>query len=471
MSAIETLANVTPPPNWYVVSHEYEEERLIRAMAELNRRTSAVASIRRISTEILVEAYTGDVYALQQQQTSLQAHFARFSAAHDILIGVADTDAVITEHNRLWIDIETLYNEAMAKLHRLSAPLLHPLPRADADDFGSVHSQQQVRPLVEGKLEPLAVAKFDGALHHWLAFKDSFETLVHNQEFSEAYKLGRLREAVGGEAARLVGGTYSGGYQEVWRALTERYDRPRHLAGIHISAFLGMPQAQHETKSSLLSIVDTVGAAFRALTVMELPVDQWDALAVEIIQTKLPTNTQQAWGMSLTSKEVPKLQELLSFVEKRAHILPVSAPRPPGANQQPNSNAKRRTGSTTSPQQPSRLVKTNLAAAVPGHCAYCNTAGHAVARCSQLISLPVADRFTKLKGSNLCFNCLTAGHGSKSCTGGNCRRCNGRHHTILCRQVDAQSVSNDGVPPATQPPTASSAVTATPPINWTQRPH
>lgn len=324
--------------------------------------------------------------------------------------------------------------------------------------------------MVEGKLEPLAVAKFDGALHNWLAFKDSFETLIHKQEFSEAYKLGRLREAVGGEAARLVGGTYSGGYQEVWKALTERYDRPRHLAGIHISAFLGMPQAQQETKSSLLSIVDTVGAAFRALTVMDLPVDQWDALAVEIIQTKLPATTQQAWGMSLTSKEVPKLQELLDFVEKRAHILAVTAPRTPGiTQQQPGSGAKRRTGLSNSPQYSSRLVKTNLAAAAPGHCALCNTAGHSVARCPSLLALSTGERFQRLKGTNLCFNCLIAGHATKSCNGGNCRRCNGRHHSILCRQADAQPVAGDGVQPS-QVPVASSAATIAPPTNWAQPP-
>lgn len=284
MSETETLANISPPPNWFDIERAHEEEELLRVMAELNRRTSAVASLRRISTEVLAEAYAGDVYVLQQQQTSLQSHFERFVSAHDDLIAVAETDAVSKEHNQLWTEIETLYNQSMAKLCRLvDAHVPVSQPQLEIGGAASVHSHQSVRPLVEGKLEPLAVAKFDGALCNWLAFKDSFETLIHKQEFSEAYKLGRLREAVGGEAARLVGGTYSGGYQEVWKALTERYDRPRHLAGIHISAFLSLPQAQHETKSSLLSIVDTVGAAFRTLTVMKLPVDQWDAFAVEIV--------------------------------------------------------------------------------------------------------------------------------------------------------------------------------------------
>lgn len=183
--------------------------------------------------------------------------------------------------------------------------------------------------------------------------------------------------------------------------------------------------------------------------------------------------SQQAWGMSLTSKEVPKLQELLDFIEKRAHILPASTPRPTGnGNQQSNNGTKRRTGSTNSMQQSSRLVKTNLAAVTPGHCAFCNTAGHYVARCTQLLTLPVNERFQKLKGTNLCFNCLIPGHSTKSCTGGNCRKCNGRHHTILCRQGDAQTATNASAPPTPPQPQASTSVaTLTPPTNWppTQR--
>lgn len=189
MSVTETLENVSPPPNWDEIERAHREERELRIMADLNRRTSAVASIRRISTEILDEAYTGDVYVLQQQQASLQSHFERFLAAHDALIAVADTRDVTAEHDRLWSEVEPLFNQAMAKLLRLCAPLLQPVPRSETDDSESTRSQQQQRPVVEGKLEPLAVAKFDGALHNWLAFKDSFETLIHNQDLPKRINL------------------------------------------------------------------------------------------------------------------------------------------------------------------------------------------------------------------------------------------------------------------------------------------
>lgn len=196
-------------------------------MADLRRRSSAVASIRRMASEVLAEGYEADAFALQQHRESLEQHFMRFSTAHDALI-VAAEDSEIDAHEALWLEIEPLYNQAMAHLRRLH----------ESDGSESVRSRR-----CEGKLEPLAVAKFDGSLHNWLAFRDSFETLVHTADFSEAYKLGRLRDAVAGEAGSLVGGTYSGGYKEVWAALVERYDRPRHLAGIHITSFLGISPA------------------------------------------------------------------------------------------------------------------------------------------------------------------------------------------------------------------------------------
>lgn len=166
---------------------------------------------------------------------------------------------------------------------------------------------------------------------------------------------------------------------------------------------------------------------FRALTVMKLRVEHWDALAVEIIQTKLPPATQQG-GISLVTKDIPTLKELLTFIEKRAHTLPTPSDR----NASQNYNAHRRT-STSLPQSSNRLTKSNLDAAAPGNCVFCNQSGHHIARCPQLIALSVADRFAKIKGLNLCFNCLKAGHASKQCSGGNYRGCGGRDHTFLCR--------------------------------------
>lgn len=162
-------------------------------------------------------------------------------------------------------------------------------------------------------LDPLTVAKFNGSLENWLAFKDSLETLIPSQELPETYKLTKLCEAtINGDARDLIGGTYTGSYQEVWEALKRRYDQPRHLASIHIACLLDMPTGQQET----LALVDHVGVVMRALTVMELPVEYWNVIAIEIVQRKVPAATRQAWGMECRSNEIPTPRELLEFVER-----------------------------------------------------------------------------------------------------------------------------------------------------------
>lgn len=431
-------------------------------MADLNKQTSVTNAIKRITGKVMATDYTGDIFTLQQEMSTLQMHFGRLLSLHDNLIATADP-ADVDVYIDLYDEMETRFNTAMAKLNRLQAP-------ATQDD--DVSSSRTHHPTMMGlKLDRLSVPKFDGTLHNWLAFKDAFETLVHSQEFPEAYKLGKLREAVQGDAVSLVGGMYSGGYEEVWKALKARYDNPKQLAEIHVSRFIGLKQQPNETTSALLSIVDTVREAFRALTVMQLPVNQWDALAVPIITSKLPTTTQQQWGMSRTTNEIPTLNELLTFVEKRANSLTADALHWPSTAHASNQGARK--GAQASRQSP-RLIKSNLAAASPGSCEYCHDVTHSIGRCSVLLALPPADRFQKLKNSNLCFNCLRPGHATKTCTSTNCRTCNGKHHTILCRggNVNSSAPPVKGIPSTQSTPMAQATpAVATSSLNQPPRNH
>lgn len=428
----------------------------------LNRQAAVTTAIRRVNNNIMADDYAGDLFVVAQDFNTLQMHFDRFVTVHDALVSAAQATE-LDAHITMFQNVETWYNEAMVKLRRMQTP-----PEEEEEEVQSVRSQMGGLNL---KLERLSVPKFDGTLQNWLAFKDAFETLVHSQDFPEAYKLGKLREAVKGDAVALVGGMYSGGYNDVWQTLTDRYDSPKQLAEIHVSRFIGIKPQSNETTSGLLSVVDTVREAFRALTVMELPVDQWDALAVPIITSKLPQITQQAWNMSRTTNEIPTLKDLLSFVEKRAHSLTADVLRWPAAASATQQGAQK---GATAPKQSPRLVKSNLTTTTPGSCAFCNKPNHQIGRCSQLAELPVADRFSKLRGTNLCFNCLQPGHATRQCGSvSNCRTCGGRHHTLLCRKSGDQpaTAATPGAalapPPTTQTHTpASPANLASPPTNW-----
>lgn len=427
MATSDLIEDITPPHSWLGEVDRTESEVLLLKMANLNRRNASVTTLRRITALILDDSYDADRHELEQEMQCIQMHFERFMQAHDGLVAIAQPDELI-EHTELWDHIETIFNRAAAKLRRL-------LTSIEVEDGsiqrGSLRSVQLNNGVAELRLDPVSVPTFDGKLHSWLAFKDAFETMVHDPATPEAYKLAKLRAAVKGDAVQLVGGMYTGGYQAVWQALKNRYDNPKQLAEIHVSRFINMKAQSTETTTTLLAIVDTVREALRALAVMKLPVESWDALAVPIVTSKLPDVTQQAWGMSLTSNAIPTLESLLSFIEKRAHSITSDVLKWPSSGNLPSATINRRTMAT--PVYSQRLAKSYLAASSSNNCGLCNDGSHYIGKCPKLLALPVAERFLQLKRSNLCFNCLKPGHATKVCQSGNCRNCNGHHHTILCR--------------------------------------
>lgn len=425
-------------------------------MAELNQRTTAIHGLRRVTNEVMADTFEGDVFVCQQQLASLQLHFDRFTAAQDHLVGEAVDDTELNAHQALWDEMEALYNPAVVKLNRIMA-VEEPqsAPASQGGQAESIHTN--VAAMMNLKLDPVTIPQFDGSLRNWLAFKDAIQTLLDKPEIPEYYKLQKLRASlVGDSLTTLVGNLYTGGYRATWEELVRRYDNKKQLAELHVSRFVGIKPVTNETGAGLLKVVDTVRESLRALRVMELPVDQWDALSVPIVTSKLPQVTQHAWGMHTDQRELPNLDELLSFVEKRAQSLSLDVLHWPGTTTNNAAGAATRRGAsnaTTNASQTQRLVKSNLAATAPGNCEFCDENTHRIGRCPTLTTLSVAERFTKLRGSNLCFNCLKPGHSTKSCppTNGNCRHCHGRHHSLLCRAGAAAAGSTNTSTPAITP--------------------
>nr|XP_036217642.1 uncharacterized protein LOC118680698 [Bactrocera oleae] len=381
-------------------------------MAELNWRSSAVKAIKRIHARVSEGVMEGhDVFHFQQELKSLESHFERFMENHNRLVGGA-TSSEIGSHDALLESVEELYTAACSRLNRLIAS-----SRVESNVADGAHNCPTTSldgHLVDLKLDPLAIPLFDGDMCKWLAFKDAFETLVHNSAYPEAFKLGKLRQAVNAATVPLIGGIYSGGYQEVWKALKDRYDNKKQLAEIHVSRFLNLKTATHESSQSLLAIVDTVHESLRALRVMDIPISQWDALAVPIVVAKLPSVTKRDWCMRCSTTEIPQLEDLLKFLERRAHSLVTEPP----------------VSLMVSRQQ--RPVRAHVATTEAALCAHCGLA-HRIARCPTLLALSIEQRFEALKKMQMCYNCLRTGHSYRQCPSSSCRNCGRKHNTILCR--------------------------------------
>ena len=66
--------------------------------------------------------------------------------------------------------------------------------------------------------------------------------------------------------------------------------------------------------------------------------------------------------------------------------------------------------------------------------------------CPKFINMPVLQRSDHLKANHLCFNCLAPGHKTAECRSlSRCRSCQGRHHTMVHRDVPTSSAANNAI--------------------------
>lgn len=101
------------------------------------------------------------------------------------------------------------------------------------------------------------------------------------------------------EGVPMITAVYTGGYEQVWTELKRRYDNPRRLVETHVNRLIDLPETPSDSQRTLQNVVDYVRNTTRALSVMHLPVDQWDAILYPIVLRKLPSAARQQWAMSL----------------------------------------------------------------------------------------------------------------------------------------------------------------------------
>lgn len=392
-------------------------------MASLNLRASAHASIVRISKMTETEKFNPDRIECEVLRGQLDRHFERFSEYHADLVATAESSE-LTTHDEFFAATEMLYTQVCIRLRRIC---------------DSVEDETRVANQLDMLLDPIKIPTFDGDPSNWLAFKDLFEALVHNRkDLDSSYKLSKLRQHVNADSVPLVGGLYTGGYEDMWQEMKRRFDNPRLLVESHVQRILDLPYNPVETQKCLLQLVDTVQNVLRALSVMGLPVNQWDALMVPLLLPKLPTTTRYEWGMSLQTNSIPMAHEFLTFIEKRANNLVQGIGN----------------GTTTLRQRPIRSVKTHVATvnssqisrSVKGTTVVCQLCsnGHRIYRCQRFINLPITERWDTVKRLSLCFNCLGNDHGFRDCTSRDCFKCHHRHHTMLCRDNAADMSATSG---------------------------
>lgn len=302
------------------------------------------------------------------------------------------------------------------------------------------------------KLPAISIPCFDGSYEHWLEFRDTFLSLVHNcDSITPIQKFHYLKSALKYNAKSVIDSLEfsADNYEVAWELIINRFDNTKLLVHNHIKSIFSIQTLQKESPGQLRKLIDTILKNIRALKLLNEPVQHWDSLIIYIIVTKLDLTTEREWEeykctvfQNKGSHTNLKLDDLLQFLRNRADILETLIV----------SHTKSSVHSTTDTkkQTHSRLLSTpkvhcNVATNKISHknnsqtrmyklCSLCNEQ-HALYTCHKFLNLSVKDRLEFIHNKHLCINCMRAGHNVDNCVFGPCRKCDKKHNSLLCETI------------------------------------
>lgn len=273
------------------------------------------------------------------------------------------------------------------------------------------------------KLPTIDLPHFSGECQNWLEYRDTFESLIHNNKsIDDIQKFHYLRASLQGEASDIIKSLEmsSHNYRVAWELITERYNNTHQLIYNHLHALFSIQNIEKESATSLRQLLDTVNKNLRALNNLGEPTV--DTILIYLITSKLDFTTLRYWKESSKNNTVekPTLQDLKSYLSDRFMLL---------QNLEDTKNIHENIQQTDSKSHTSKSDNKDKQSRIP--CPLCK-GQHFLFACPQFKQMTVEKRIEKVsKFSNFCANCLHNGHETKSCRGGACKYCQKKHNTML----------------------------------------
>lgn len=425
---------------------------------ELNRRDAARASITRQNAFALSDELNNlTLLEVQERLNMLKKLFERFNNEHfAVLENIVQIEDM--EPMNVYLDeVETMYLATLvllkARIEQLRPePVVQPVQQLpvraeNMEPIGVRGHMNRAAPDI--CLERITPPVFSGDFAKWSEWKAMFESLVHNhQALTDTQKFHYLKNSVDGDAANVLDGWHTVGenYQPAYDALIHLYENKYRIVLAHIDELHKMPKLINETYEGLRQMIDTTNRALRQLRVIGSPVQHWDHMIIYELLVRMPQTTITNWETSHDLAEMPTLEQVLRYLERRARSI-VNLGQQTNQQEQNaigignngnNNGAKPKTFQKAQPFGNNNKPKpfTSEPSRSPISCHKCGQP-HPLNRCEIFRDqMSVDERRAFVRTENLCSNCFSKGHkaGATQCPYGICRRCkNGPHNSMLCK--------------------------------------
>lgn len=351
------------------------------------------------------------IVELSERLTKTQQVIDEFN---DIQTSIENLTNDVDEQYNLRDEFEQEYYSAISRAKTLLSN--NQRINTDIDNQGAVGSHVSLRgsnlTTNSVKLPTIQLPNFEGSYEHWLEYRDTFESLIHNNEsINQIQKFHYLRASLSGNASQVIKSIEfsANNYTIAWEVLCDRFNNHRLLVYNHVKMLMELEPIGKESPEKIRKLIDNVSKHLRALNQLNQPTDQWDTLIIYMITTKLDTTTSREWEQKKAGNDLPTLNDLKQFLKNRADLLETL---------ELNSNEK------------PKVQRSRSHVATTTKCPICNHE-HFIYRCDELKKMSVENRIDRVKRLKLCINCLRGGHFAKDCQSGTCRMCSSKHNTLL----------------------------------------
>ncbi|XP_050423619.1 uncharacterized protein LOC126835225 [Adelges cooleyi] len=409
---------------------------LVRARAARDSVLRSVRNLYALSVEARTDVEKQQLFIARAE--SLEKYIGQFEEHQEAVLNALTDLDLVNEFDSVDAVIADEVEEKCGNI-KVVVQLIKPVSNniRYSNDMSHASIQSMILPRIE-------IPKFDGNIISWCSFRDMFQSLVHeNHLYSDIERFHYLTSCVSGPAASIVKSVplSAANYRVAWTALIDRFDNQRLLATAHIDQLFAFKPIVHESLAPLTSFVNTFRENIAALKTLGVT-DLAGFLLFYIGSRVLDSNTRQLFEDNAPPNQIPDLDSLITFVQRRCKVLEIAKGNPPVNKNSVKSGVSNRSSKVTL-----AATTTDFSAKL---CLYCNADSHQISRCFAFKKLTADKRKEFVTSKRLCFSCLRTNHMVSACPSkATCAKCGKQHNTLLHLQLDNLN---------TQKPTSSSPI-------------
>ncbi|XP_065356376.1 uncharacterized protein LOC135950776 [Calliphora vicina] len=294
------------------------------------------------------------------------------------------------------------------------------------------HTRNETIP-VEARLPKIDIPTFAGDYLSWIAYRDMFISLVHNnQALTNVQKFYFLKSSCSDTPLGIVNEypASDANYNLAWNALNRRYHNKRKIVD-HIYGKLFTIPNSNGSAESIQNILDTTRNCLALLNALDISTEKWDSILIYLTVNKLDRQSRKEWEQSLKgSTEIPPIEDLFTFLETAFRTLE-SIDESDQIDNMASSRMQHFQNRTRNIPRRNVHMTTSNTTSNDSNCPCCNKR-HLLVKCFKFIGMTPVAKNEFINSMRICRNCLNTGHFSYHCRSlSRCQTCQQNHHTIL----------------------------------------